>query len=669
MGLMRAIAAPERRMLIDASNVPLSKANILAAFTGMPTATGRNISAEGALRIGTVYACVLVLADGVASLPLNLYRRLDPSGKELATSHPLYRILHIRPNPWMTSSTLRSMLMMHLCLWGNAFAEIMRDDIGRVTGLFPLRPDRMQRPVLTAAGGLIYRYQMPSGGYIDMPDVGVLHLRGLSNDGLWGYSPIALQREALGLALTAEEFAARFFGNSAQPGGVLQVKGKLSEPAAENLSRSWRQKHEGLENAHRIAILEEGVEWKQIGMPLQDAQFLELRNYQRSEIAGWFRVPPHMIGDVSRSTSWGTGIEQQAIGFVTYTLRPWLVNIEQQISVDLLSEQDQKVYFAEHLIDGLMRGDSSARGQYYAMMVANGIFSPNDVLALENRNTIEGGDVHMVPLNWTPLDKLGELPPPKDIPGPRALPAPAEQRDAVEDGRIRLRDVFHPLFLDAARHIVERQVANIEDHLKLLDQRNEAAFFNWLKIYQRETLFPEVTDRMTPIVSAYASAVERDVLAELKLASLSENIAPYVVAYVTDLAGLYLGRSEAQLAKVAREAAAASQDIKTALQARLAEWLDTRAGRLADVETVRAGEGAAHETYRRGGVQRLRWQARSKACPFCAHLNGRVVGIDQTFLEAGADFQPEGADAPLRPKYPVRHAPAHRACHCVVRPG
>ncbi len=221
MGLMRTIAAPERRMLIDASNVPLSKANILAAFAGVPTATGRNISAEGALRIGTVYACVLVLADGVASLPLNLYLRLDPSGKELATSHPLYRILHIRPNPWMNSSTLRSMLMMHLCLWGNAFAEIMRDDIGRVTGLFPLRPDRMQRPVLTAAGGLIYRYQMPSGGYIDMPDVDVLHLRGLSNDGLWGYSPIALQREALGLALTAEEFAARFFGNSAQPGGVL----------------------------------------------------------------------------------------------------------------------------------------------------------------------------------------------------------------------------------------------------------------------------------------------------------------------------------------------------------------------------------------------------------------------------------------------------------------
>ena len=439
MGLLRAIAAPERRSLVDMSGVPLTGANLVAAFAGLPTATGQNVTPDSALKIGTVLACTRVLAESVAGLPLPLYRRLNPRGKERAPDHPLYRLLHDRPNPWMTSFTLREALMGHLCLWGNAFAEIMRDGSGRVTGLFPLRPDRMQRPVLNAAGGLIYRYSLPGGKVVDMADASVLHLRGLSSDGLWGYSPISLQREALGLALTAEEFQARFFGNDASPSGVLQVKGKLSEPAAQNLSKSWQQNHEGLQNAHRLAILEEGVEWKQIGMPLHDAQFLQLRSYQRSEIASWFRVPPHMIGDVEKSTSWGTGIEQQTIGFIVYTLRPWLVNIEQQISVDLLSEQDQKQYFAEHLIDGLMRGDSAARQAFYTAMLDRGVFSINDVLEMENRNPTEGGDERFVQANMQTLTnalKAPALAPPAsapDEPQQNALPDDDWEESDVDD--------------------------------------------------------------------------------------------------------------------------------------------------------------------------------------------------------------------------------------------
>ncbi len=686
---LTALFAPERRTLEGTR--PLSAANILEWLGGTPSATGKRVSEEGALRLGVVYTCTLIIADGVASLPLPVYRRLGDREKERAVDHPAYPLLNRRPNPWMNAYTLRQTLQGHLCLWGNAFAEILRDGNGRLTGLFPLRPDRMSRPRLAASGDLLYPYTLPSGEGALLPSSRVLHLRGLSCDGLWGYSPVALQREAIALGLTAEEFAAKFFGNMANPSGVLQVKGTLSPEGATRLATSWQTRHGGLENAHRVAVLEEGVEWKQVGMPLQDAQFLEQRQFERSEIAGWFRVPPHMIGDVEKQTSWGTGVEAQTLGFVTFTLRPWLVNWEQQLSIGLLTEPEQARYFIEHLIEGLLRGDTAARQAFYTALLDRGVFSINDVRALENQNPVDGGDERFVQANMIPLSMAGEQYV-KDQPAPAQGAASGNSRDVLgdagdtvhhyfgsdpseeiesraQDPRAHLREVYRPLFRDAAERVVERETAAIRQHgLPRLEQRDAASFNSWLEQFYREDLSPFIERIAAPILAAYGAATEREVLAELDIPALTEELAPFLSAYVASMASSYIGRSQGQLNQIVRQALADQADVRAAIEERLAEWVDKRPDKIADIESVRAGEAVAHKTYRRAGVRRLVWKTSGRNCPFCARLNGKTVRIDETFVSDGEELEGKEGEPKMRVRGSRMHAPIHARCNCSVGP-
>jgi HK97 family phage portal protein len=684
MSLLASILTPERRG-IEVGPRPLTSASLLEVFGGAPTSTGKRVSEEGALRVGTVLACVMVIAESIASLPLPLYRRLEPRGKERASEHPLYQILHDRPNPWMTSYTLREMLQGHLLLWGNAFAEIVRDERGRVLGLFPLRPDCMDRPQLSASGELLYTYHV-KGAARTLPQASVLHLRGLSSDGLWGYSPIALQREALGLALTAEEFQGRFFSNNAQPGGILSTDKTLSPEAAAKLKAAWNTAHGGLTNAYRVAVLEEGLKWQAMGMPLQDAQFLQLRQYQRSEICGWFRVPPHLIADVDRSTSWGSGIEQQNVGFVTYTLRPWLVNWEQALGMALLTDAERRQYFPEHILDAFLRGDASARGAFYKTLWEIGAFSPNDIREKENLNPVTDGDLYFVPLNYAPLDQIGELFLPESVPmpGPRpgslvggdeeedeeedeqkALPAPLESR--ALDHRLRLREAYRPLLADLIERTLEVEgPAILEQAKQHLGTRAAPEFLGWLERFESDEVSPRLVRLALPLLAAYGAAVEREVLDELDLPSLTELLEPFVRAYAESLAKTYTQKSLGQMRAVLSKAAEQGADPLEAVQARLAEWNQTRAGKVSEIETVRAGEAAAHHTYKRAGVTRLRWRASGKNCPWCSRMNGKVVGIEQHFADKGDELDGGESQQPLKIRRRTRHAPLHRACDCAV---
>lgn len=381
--------ALERR--VSVSDLKNPEYWLLEAWGGGSTATGKSVSVSGALAFVPVYACVRLLASSIASLPLPVYRRLPGGGKERDSGHPLYALLHDQPNAEMTSCEMRQAMVGHLLLWGNAYANIERDGSGSVVGLWPLRPDQMRVERSPRTGRLLYRYTLPNGEQRILLADEVMHWRGLSSDGQMGYSPITLAREAVGMGLAAEEYAARFFGNDSRPGGVLKHPAKLGPEAAKNLRESWEATHGGLSNRHRVAVLEEGVEWQQIGIPPKDAQFLELRQFQRGEIAMLFGVPPHMIGDTERSTSWGTGIEQQGIGFVTYTLRPWLVAIEQRIKADLFSESDRETWFAEFLVDGLLRGDAQGRAQALAIQRQNGVLNADEWREIENRNPLPDG--------------------------------------------------------------------------------------------------------------------------------------------------------------------------------------------------------------------------------------------------------------------------------------
>lgn len=377
---------------------------------GTSSDTGLWVDPSTAMTSAVVYSCVNVLAQTIGALPLLVYRRLPAGGKERAPEHRLYNLLHDAPNPEMTAYELRSCLVGHQCLWGNAYCEIERSDAG-VNGLWPLRPDRMT-PARDADNRLVYDYRLPDGTLKRFQFAQIMHWRGLSSNGIIGYSPIRQAAESVGLDLATRKAGATFFGNDSRPGGVLRHPGKLSKEGASRLKDSWEGLHRGLDQRQRVAVLEEGVEWQQIGIPPEEAQFLETRKYGRSEIAGLYRVPLHMINDLERATF--SNIEHQSLEFVKFTLTPWLVQIEQALKRDLFGiSEGKRSHFAEHLVEGLLRGDSQGRAAYMQTMRMNGAINADEWRELDNLNPIPGGKgkIYWQPANMLELGAKPYTPP------------------------------------------------------------------------------------------------------------------------------------------------------------------------------------------------------------------------------------------------------------------
>lgn len=376
------------------------------------SSSGKNVNERSAMQMTAVYACVRILSEAIAGLPLHLYRYGKEGNKEKAVDHTLYRLLHDEPNPEMTSFIFRETLMTHLLLWGNAYAQIIRNGKGEVIALYPLMPNRMKVD-RDKAGNLYYEYTRSSddastmnGGTVILKQTDILHIPGLGFDGLVGYSPIAMARNAIGLAMATEEYGAKFFANGAQPGGVLEHPGIIKDPA--RVRESWNSVYQGSGNSHRIAVLEEGMKYTPIGIAPNEAQFLETRKFQIDEIARIFRVPPHMVGDLEKSSF--SNIEQQSLEFVKYTLDPWVIRWEQNLAKALFSEEEKKDYFFKFNVDGLLRGDYVSRMNGYAVGIQNGFMSPNDVRSLENMDLIpdeEGGNIYVLNGNVVKLKEAG----------------------------------------------------------------------------------------------------------------------------------------------------------------------------------------------------------------------------------------------------------------------
>ena len=377
------------------------------------TTSGKPVNERTAMQTTAVYACVRILAEAVASLPLHVYEYQDDGGKKLVHDHPLYYLLHDEPNPEMTSFVFRETLMSHLLIWGNAYAQIIRDGAGRVLGLYPLLPDKMdvQRD---DKGNIYYVYSRNSDenpmfkeyGNIKLKAEDVLHIPGLGFDGLIGYSPIAMAKNAVGMTLACEEYGASFFANGANPGGVLEHPGVLKDPS--KVRESWNSVYRGVSNAHKIAVLEEGMKYQQIGIPPEEAQFLETRKFQINEIARLYRIPPHVVGDLDKSSF--SNIEQQSLEFVKYTLDPWVIRWEQSLQRSLLLPGEKGKYFIKLNVDGLLRGDYQSRMNGYAVGRQNGWFSANDIREMENMNPIpdeEGGNLYLINGAMTKLADAG----------------------------------------------------------------------------------------------------------------------------------------------------------------------------------------------------------------------------------------------------------------------
>ena len=380
-------------------------------FMGGST-SGKRVNERTAMQMTAVYSCVRILSEAVAGLPLQFYRYTADGGKEKAVDHPLYFLLHDEPNPEMTSFVFRETLMTHLLLWGNAYSQIIRNARGEIIALYPLMPDRMTVN-RDENGQLYYEYYMNTddahtmmGTTVRLQPHDVLHIPGLGFDGLVGYSPIAMAKNAIGMAIACEEYGAKFFANGAAPSGVLEHPGTIKDPS--RVRESWQATFGGSANANKVAVLEEGMKYTPISISPNEAQFLETRKFQIDEIARIFRVPPHMVGDLEKSSF--SNIEQQSLEFVKYTLDPWVARWEQAMVRALLTQEEKKTYFFKFNVDGLLRGDYQSRMNGYATARQNGWMSANDIRELENLDRIPaeaGGDLYLINGNMTKLEDAG----------------------------------------------------------------------------------------------------------------------------------------------------------------------------------------------------------------------------------------------------------------------
>ena len=401
-------------------------------FLGGST-SGKTVTERSAMQMTAVYSCVRIVAEAIAGLPLHLYTYKEDGGKEKAIGHPLYLLLHDEPNPEMSSFVFRETLMTHLLLWGNAYAQIIRNGKGEVVALYPLMPNRMTVD-RDSSGQLFYSYQMNNSdaptmktGTVILKPSDVLHIPGLGFDGLVGYSPIAMAKNAIGLAIATEEYGAKFFANGATPGGLLEYPGTVKDP--DRVRESWNKGFSGSQNAGKVAILEEGMKYTPISIAPEQAQFLETRKFQINEIARIFRVPPHMVGDLEKSSF--SNIEQQSLEFVKYTLDPWVVRWEQSLSRALFTPEEKKQYFFKFNVEGLLRGDYQSRMNGYATARQNGWMSANDIRELENLDRIpaeEGGDLYLINGNMLPLVHAGAF---ADIDSGKEESKPDEQSEEV----------------------------------------------------------------------------------------------------------------------------------------------------------------------------------------------------------------------------------------------
>lgn len=636
-----------------------------AISLGNNTASGVAVNPDNALNLSTVWSCVRVVALAMAKLPLDVYERRD-DGRYPAPKHPLFSLLKYSPNPLMTSFNYRMAMMAHLMLWGNHYSKIQYGNDGQVQSLIPLLPGKME-PVRVSDDKMVYRYTMPNAEQVVWPGEQVWHLSGISLDGIVGYRPIDKLRESVGLARAAQDFGSRFFDNDARPGGVLQHPGVLSDEAYDRLVSSWESRHGGLSKSHKVAVLEEGMEFEEIGIPPEDAQFLETRKFEANVIAGAFGVPPHMIGLLENATF--SNIEHQAIQFKEDTIDPQARNIEQSIWLNLLLERDRGRYYAEFNTNALLRADTVSKWDSYTKSLSNGVLSINEVREKENLNPIEGGDQHFIQVNMAPIDMLGEIqdpepPPPDTARAVRSLPDIEERARATAAKRHRLIADYLPLFKDVLGRIVRREAADVKRLAKkYLGKDDLAGFIIWLDEFYSGDHREFVDKNMLPAYKAYAASVARAVAAE---ADSDDDIDAdaFVDSYNELYAGRYTGRQRKALGDlIAREQA--GDDLLGAIDSQMDEWDETRPDLEARRETHRANNAIALFAMGALGISTKRWVTIGDSCPYCTQLNGRTISTTQYFLQTGESLA-GGERGPLTVSNNIGHPPAHDGCDCMV---
>lgn len=664
------------------------------------TAAGVRVTSNTAMNLAAVFACVRLSTETMSTLPIHVYKKTR-TGREVVENHPVTKLLSRQANPEMPANVFREVIQGHLELRGCAYAEIVRNGYGDPVELWPIHPDHM-RPIRNKKGVLQYTY-LPTG-YI-FPAQKILHIRGLGSNGIDSYSVISLARDSIGLGIAAQTYGARFFGQGTNMGGFLRHPKGLSDQAYERLKAEMNNKYKGLEKAHELIILEDGLEFQKVGVSNEDAQFLETRKFQISEVARWFGMKPHMIGDLEKATF--SNIEQQSIEAVTYTWRPRAVRIEQEIAVKLLKEDE----YLKISLEGLLRGDIKSRYEAYKIAFENSWMNADEIRSLEDMNPQPDGlgKIFMAPLNMGDKRKLlADTPATVDTAGiagviekvqngeitikngkallevlfqmdsdqidsllePQKNSSRSNMRDPETRAQIERRsladrrmvaDSYRVQIRKLAQGLVDEEVRMIR---KALEDSSDEEFSSWLtESYPQFAsrmqeiflpLFTQMSEQLYPIYAGEAGLDEKEIPQEYR---------DLVIKYVSGFALRYTSSSAGQLRKLIEEFAA---EYRERVEERLSSWQQTNAQKVEQREVTRIRNYLARGAYAVAGITRIRSVAHGDTCPYCNALDGKVIDIQKTFISKGEEFKPEGADSALIPHTNRSHPPYHDGCDCDI---
>ncbi|THA78404.1 phage portal protein [Streptomyces sp. A0642] len=638
---------------------------------GSVNSAGIRVDEDTALTYSPFFAGVRVLSEDVAALPLFLYERMQPRGKQRATDHPLYALLHDQPNPMMSAVQFKETLMGHAITWGNGVAYVVSNKrTGVVEELWPLRPDRLTIGVKRTGPGKFerrYRYDDDVNGIhtVLLPHE-VLHVAGLGFDGVQGYSVVTLAANAIGLGLATEHHGAKVFSNGAAPGGALSHPGNLSPEARRRMADDWENIHKGIDRAHRVAILEEGVSWQQVGVPNDAAQFLETRKLQVTEMARWLRLPAHKINDLERATF--SNIEQQQLDYISSGLNIWLVRWEQAVLTQLLLPEERKQYYAEFLVDSLLRGDTLTRYQAYAIGRQWGWLSANDVRDKENENPVDGGDDYLVPLNMVPA---GRAAPARDSVAARWARIMRGRSGALRD---KLADQYGPKIRESVDEVLaletERVTALLEKHFEPeRGRRSLSGFLTGLGALYADDgpVMTRLAELWVPLFQLFAADVADDAAEEVGHDE-DVDLSVWARAYALAHAAYQVSSSFGQLRNVA-EKADTPEAIVADVLGRLAKWQEEKADKVTRWESTQLPNAAAREAWRDAGVKQVKWVTRgSKHCPYCIKLDGALRDIEKPFVGKGDEIDGDEDGEKLVAKRDTFHPPVHAGCQCQVVP-